>query len=318
MARTTNLDMDVLRTFAAGIELGSFTKAAERLGRSQSAISTQLNKLEEQVGQPLLQKQGRGLVLTNAGENLLSYAKRILQLNDEAVSALQGAHMDEEVCLGLPQDFAEIWLPSVLGIFTRSHPKVRLDVRVERNATLVEGIIKGKFDLALIWGSSDQHPQARHIADVPIVWLAGANSSPDLEASDPLPFVAFEAPCVFRSAAVTALDNAERSWRLTFTSPSLTGLWAATEAGLGIMARSPIGIPQDLRILNPKAAKLPVLPPISLSSLVGNRGLSPATERLKEIIETTVQTGLLSLRSSVKTQKSKRAKAHRSPARKRR
>jgi DNA-binding transcriptional LysR family regulator len=310
--RLVNLDMDVLRTFAVGMELGSFTKAAERLGRSQSAISTQLHKLEEQVGQPLLQKQGRGLVPTNAGENLLSYARRILHLNDEAVSALHGAQIDEEVCLGIPQDFAEMWLPSVLGIFARSHPKVRLDVRVERNSALVEGVSKGKFDVAIIWGGSEQHPQAHHIADVPIVWVADANRSlNELENLDPLPLIAFEAPCVFRSAAVEALDKAGRSWRLVFTSPSLASLWAAAEAGLGIVARSPIGVPQALKILNPTSVRLPVLSSVPLSLLVGSRESSQAVRRLYEIIESTIQTGLLSLKSHANEPRRARAKSRR-------
>ena len=86
-----NLNMDVLRTFVTGLELGSFSKAAQRLGRSQSAISTQLRRLEEQAGMPLFKKSGRGLALTSAGENLLSYAKRILELNDEAIDGLKDA-----------------------------------------------------------------------------------------------------------------------------------------------------------------------------------------------------------------------------------
>jgi DNA-binding transcriptional LysR family regulator len=120
MAIRTNLDMDVLRTFVTGFELGSFARAAERLGRSQSAVSTQLRKLEDQVGQPLVQKSGRGLVLTTAGEGLLGYAKRLLELNDEAVDRIRGADVDGWARLGLPQDFAESWLPAVLNRFSRA------------------------------------------------------------------------------------------------------------------------------------------------------------------------------------------------------
>src|SRR5579864_8778213 len=115
----TNLDMDVLRTFAVGMELGSFARAAERLGRSQAAVSAQLKKLEEQTGETLFKKAGRGLALTDAGEALLSYARRMLELNDEAVAAVRGAQIEGWVRLGLPQDFAEAWLPSVLGRFMR-------------------------------------------------------------------------------------------------------------------------------------------------------------------------------------------------------
>src|ERR1700722_19005432 len=109
MALRTNLDMDVLRTFVTGFELGSFARAADRLGRSQSAVRTQLGKLEDQVGRPLVQKSGRGLMLTTAGESLLSYARRILDLNDEALDRVRGGAVEGWVRLGLPQDFAETW-----------------------------------------------------------------------------------------------------------------------------------------------------------------------------------------------------------------
>jgi DNA-binding transcriptional LysR family regulator len=126
MAVRTNLDMDVLRTFVTGFELGSFARAADRLGRSQSAVSTQLRKLEEQIGLPLVQKSGRGLALTTAGERLLSYAKRLLELNDEAVDTIRGSDLEGWVRLGLPQDFADTFLPAVLGRFSRAHPRVRV------------------------------------------------------------------------------------------------------------------------------------------------------------------------------------------------
>src|SRR5690242_11497870 len=115
MSVPLNLDLDVLRTFVTGLDLGSYAKAAERLGRSQSAISLQLRKLEEQTGQTLLRKRGRGLALTEPGEIMLGYARRLLEVNDEALAALKGASLQGTVRLGLPQDFAESWLPDVLG-----------------------------------------------------------------------------------------------------------------------------------------------------------------------------------------------------------
>ena len=149
MLPRVNLNMDVLRTFVTGLELGSFSKAAQRLGRSQSAISTQLRRLEEQAGKPLFKKSGRGLALTSAGESLLSYAKRILELNDEAIDGLKDAEVEGWVRLGIPQDFAEGWLTGVLGQFARSHPKVRVEVRAEQNVAVIERLVQGELDLAL-------------------------------------------------------------------------------------------------------------------------------------------------------------------------
>ena len=148
----TNLDMDVLRSFVTGTELGSFAKAADRLGRSQSAISLQLKKLEEQVGEVLLRKDGRGLALTASGEIMLSYARRLLELNDEALAATRGVAVEGWVRLGLVQDFAESWLPLLLGRFARAHPQIRVDVQVDRGVNLAEAVEKGELDLALCWG----------------------------------------------------------------------------------------------------------------------------------------------------------------------
>jgi DNA-binding transcriptional LysR family regulator len=295
MAVRTNLDMDVLRTFVAGFELGSFARAADRLGRSQSAVSTQLRKLEEQAGQPLVRKSGRGLVLTAAGESLLSYARRILELNDEAVDALRGTQVEGWVRLGLPQDFAEIWLPAVLGRFARAHPKVRIEVRAERNTHLIERMAKGELDLALCWGRGDDAPHVERVADLPIAWIGrpGWCGVPKL-GSEPLPLVAFEPPCIFRSAGVAALDGAGIPWRLVFTSPSLAGLWAASEAGLGITLRTSIGIPKALSALDPATSGLPPLPTIPLSLHRAEKEPGAAVARLADILLETIRSELRS------------------------
>ena len=130
----SNLDMDCLRTFAAIADLGSFTKAADRVGRSLPAVSLQMEKLERQTGSALFRKAGRGKVLTEAGENLLGYARQMLSTNDAAVSALnEQGRVEGPVRLGVVQDVAEHVLSAVLTDFASAHPEVRLDVRVERS-----------------------------------------------------------------------------------------------------------------------------------------------------------------------------------------
>ncbi|HEV2673425.1 MAG TPA: LysR substrate-binding domain-containing protein [Aliidongia sp.] len=289
MLTRTNLDMDVLRTFVTGFELGSFAKAAERLGRSQSAISTQLRKLEDQVGQVLVQKAGRGLSLTTAGESLHSYAKRILELNDEAVDSLRSSDVEGWVRLGLPQDFAESWLPAVLGRFARANPKVRVEVRAERNANLLERTLTGELDLALGWGGSGKTPHATTLADLSIAWIGRPGwGNVGALGAEPLPLVAFELPCVFRAAGVAALDQAGIPWRLVFTSPSLAGLWAATEAGLGITIRTAISLPKTLSILDPATTGLPALPTIPLVLYAAEADPPPAVSHLAQILRETV------------------------------
>jgi DNA-binding transcriptional LysR family regulator len=292
-----NLNMNVLRTFVTGLELGSFSKAAQRLGRSQSAISTQLRRLEEQAGKPLFKKSGRGLALTSAGESLLSYSKRILELNDEAIDGLKDAEVEGWVRLGIPQDFAEGWLTGVLGQFARSHPKVRVEVRAEQNVAVIERLVQGELDLALTWGADDK-VRAEPLVDLPMAWIG----RPDWAGlkrlgSDPLPLIAFEPPCVFRSAGIAALDQAGLGWRLSFTSPSLAGLWAATEAGLGVTLRTTIALPRSLTVLKPVSSGLPALPKVQLTLCRKKRGGAAVVNRLAEILRETIAERTLAVRS---------------------
>ena len=290
MPTRINLDMDVLRTFVTGFELGSFALAAERLGRSPSAISTQLRKLEEQVGQALVQKSGRGLALTSAGESLLDYAKRILDLNDEAIDTIRGADIEGWVRLGLPQDFAETWLPNVLARFSRAHPRVRIEVQADRSVPLIEKTRSGELDLALVWGDGSNALHAERVADIPICWI-GRPDWPGVAGlgRDPLPFAAFSPPCAFRSAAMAALDDHGLPWRLVFTSPSLSSLWAAAEGGLAITARTTLAMPKTLSVLDPATSGLPVLPCAPLAIHHAEAEPVAAVARLKEILLQTVE-----------------------------
>jgi DNA-binding transcriptional LysR family regulator len=291
----TNLDIDVLRSFVAGVDLGSFAQASARVGRSQSAVSAQLRKLEGQVGRPLLRKQGRGLALTEAGETMLSYARRLLDLNDEAVAAVRGADVEGWVRLGLPQDFAELWLPEVLGRFARRHPRVRIEARAERNSELVGRVETGKLDLALAWGEPEG-ARAERLAELPIEWIGPANRElPWQPGGEPLPLVAFEPPCRFRAAGVAALDRAGVPWRLAFSSPSLAGLWAAVAAGLGVSLRTRAGLPGSVRALGPAEAGLPALPRIALSLHAAEAEPTPAVALLASILRETLAESLAPL-----------------------
>src|SRR5689334_573448 len=139
----TNLDLDLLRTFVTGVDLRSFARAAEALGRTQPAISLQMKRLEAQAGKRLLQKRGRSLEPTDEGHALLGYARRLLALNDEALSSVRGASIGGAVRLGLPQDFVETELSGVMARFARAHPAVQLDVQVDRKAVLFDQLKAG-------------------------------------------------------------------------------------------------------------------------------------------------------------------------------
>ena len=279
-------DLDVLCSFVTGMELGSFAKAADRLGRSTSAISAQLKKLEEQAGTPIFRKAGRGLALTEAGETMLAYARRLLDLNDEAATAIHGAELEGWVRLGLQEDFGETLLPEVLGRFARAHPKVRIEARVVRNAELVERVTSGKLDLALAWSDGFRTDHSVRIAEVPMCWVGPAHGAVHWHADsgEVMPLASLEAPCLLRNIAVKTLDRAGIGWRISFVSPSLGGLWAATAAGLGLAIRTPLGLPNKVRQLTAGEAGLPSLPKLDLVLHRAEAEASPATERLASII----------------------------------
>jgi DNA-binding transcriptional LysR family regulator len=288
MQRVT-FDLDVMRSFVTGVELGSFAKAAERLARSTSAVSAQLKKLEDQAGTPLLRKAGRGMALTEAGETMLGYARRLLELNDEAVSAVRGVQLEGRVRLGMQEDFGESVLPEVLGRFRRAHPKLRVEVHIARNAALLDALNSGRLDLALAWEAGERAAHARHVQALPMRWIARDDDASVHEAGEPVSLVVLDAPCLLRSAAIDALDRAGVAWRIAFTSASLAGTWAAVKAGLGISVRTPFGLPADVRALDAKRANLPALPKLGLALYYAEADVAPAVARLAELILQSLQ-----------------------------
>lgn len=252
--RPVTFDTQALRSFVTGIELGSFVLAADRLGRSTSAVSAQLKKLEQQAGTELVQKAGRHLTLTERGEVMLSYARRILSLNDEASAALLASTLSGHLNLGMQEDFGETLLPAILGAFARTHPQVQVSASITRNQQLLEGIRHSEFDLAVCWQADDAplFPTSRALGRVPLRWIGpeSFDLSHFIATGVPVPLLVFEAPCLMRSAATAALDSAGIAWRIAFTSRSLGGIWAAMAAGLGVTVRTDFGMPAGMRILS--------------------------------------------------------------------
>ncbi|VWB74316.1 LysR family transcriptional regulator [Burkholderia pseudomultivorans] len=310
-----NFDIAALRSLVAGVDLGSFAKAADRVARSSSAVSAQIRKLEEQAGTPLFVKAGRGLALTDAGDAMLRYARRMIELNDEAAAAVRGVNLDGWVRVGLQEDFGEAILPDVLGRFARAHPKVRIEARVARNADLLDRLDAQQLDLALVWGDpasaalvSRAGIDSETIAQVPMRWIgtagwtAGGPSVASSNASDeagiratvpapgePLPLVVFDRPCRFFGAATDALDRGGVPWRVAFTTPSLAGLWAAAAAGLGLTVRTRYGLPASVRLLDAASFGLPELPSLPLILLRRASSATPTVDQLARIVAQAVR-----------------------------
>ena len=283
--------------FCTGVELGSFARAADKLGRSTSAVSAQLKKLESQCGTPLLRKSGRGLVLTEAGETLRGYALRLLELNDRAVAAVRGSELRGLVRLGLQEDLGESVLPHVLGQFARAHPHVRIEASVARSDELRERIALGQFDLALLWDAGVNHAcvHGEHIMRLPLQWIGPASMdaadagwarwrSGAAQDDDVLPLAMLDAPCPLRDIVTAALDKKGMAWRHAFNSASLSAVWAATAAGLGLSVRTPFGLPAHVKPLDAQALGLPALP--SMDLILGRATLdAPApVDRLASIL----------------------------------
>jgi len=166
---------------------------------------------------------------------------------------------------------------------------VRVEVRAEQNPLLIERLVQGELDLALVWGATDDRVRAERLVDLPLVWIGRPDwSGIKSLGSEPLPLVAFQPPCVFRSAGIAALDAARISWRLAFTSPSLAGLWAATEAGLGVTLRTTTGLPRALTALKPATSGLPALPKVQLTLCKMRADQARALNRLSEILRESV------------------------------
>ncbi|MCG7867881.1 MAG: LysR substrate-binding domain-containing protein, partial [Candidatus Thiodiazotropha taylori] len=193
----------------------------------------EVGRLEAQSGSKLFRKSGRRQMLTEPGELLLNYARRILSLNDEATAALKPIPLQGQIRFGVTQDFADRGLAVVLARFADSHPGVRLDVRVNPSCELKQEIAKGKLDLAVAF--QEHGDRGDPLGQLQLSWIVPeAFIEPD---DQPLKLVLFEPPCVFRDRVINALEKASMSWRVVYTSPSLPGLLAAVDAGLGVTAR---------------------------------------------------------------------------------
>ena len=285
-----NLDIGILRTLVSAQQLGGFNRAAQRVGRSRSAVSQQIRKLEEQLDKRLFRKQGRSLVLTEAGDVLLSYARRILDLNDEAAAAVRGVAVGGSVRFGLQADFTENCLPKALARFKQAHPEIQVEVSADRHAILIDHLDNGRLDLALLFGAGRRSDGQRLIA-LPMAWIGSGKRRLKWQPGQPLPLALCTPPCFFREAAIAALDRAGIPWHIAFTSLSVHGIWAAVDAGLGITLRTATGVPKQLSVMEPKSG-LPRLPMVDVSLHDGGRELTPATTLFKEILTATLAENL--------------------------
>ena len=275
----TNLDLDLVRSFAVIAEQGSFTRAADRIGRQQSTISLQLRRLEDTLGQKLLERTPHQVRLTPAGEAFLDHAHRILDLNDEIVARIQEPDMEGAVRLGTPEDFATRHLPGVLSRFAQAYPSVTLEVTCDLTLNLMTQFRENAFDLVLVKREPSMRAGGIKVWREPLVWVEGDHSFwADARA---LPLVVSPAPCVYRKRAQDTLTRARRQWRVSYTCGSLAGSIAAVKAGLGITVLPKDMVPPDLHIVGEN--ELPDLKDTEIA-LLQTGSLTRPAQRLRDHI----------------------------------
>ncbi len=223
------LPVDLLKSFVAVHDAGSFTHAGQVLGRTQSAVSMQMKRLEQTLGQRLFSQTGRSFCLTPSGETLLTYARRILSLHEEALSAVAGPALDGQVRFGASEDYASRMLPRVLARFSAAYPNIRVDVSCEPSDRLWTSVQKGALDLALCTEIPDGGTLVHR---EPVVWIASAGHR--IHEKTPLPLAVYPEGCVFRKWATEALRRRKRPFRIAYVNPSIAGIQAAVSAGLAV------------------------------------------------------------------------------------
>ncbi|MES2185838.1 MAG: LysR substrate-binding domain-containing protein [Pseudomonadota bacterium] len=265
------LDLELLRSLAAIVAHDSFAAAALRLGKTQAAMTQQMQRLEAQIGHPLFEKQGRHKRLTAQGQQLLTYAHHMLAINDEAMRSFQPGQLQGTLRIGAPHDVSETMLPPLLAEIMRTSPLLQLDIHVGRSPFVVESLKRGEIDMAIA-NRAEPELEGAVLRTSPTVWLCSMNYLHDR--TRPVPLIDADGPSIFRRIGHEALDAAGVPWTQRYTSSSLVGIRAALRAGLGVTARGVEQVDNGLRVLGP-ADGMPPLPDLVYRLYIRRHVLNP-------------------------------------------
>ncbi len=244
------LDSELLRTFLAITDTGSFTRGAERIFRSQSAASLQIKRLEEIIGLPVFERHARGIALTPTGEKLQPVARRVVDLLDVTAGELRSDILEGTLRIGIPDEYGSALLPKMIARFAREHPRVELSVRCSFSAGFPQALAGDELDLA-IHSVETAPPGSQQLMREKTVW---ATSRHHLAAEqDPLPVALFDRACWWRDHALTALQTSGRQYRVVYSSESATGVIAAISAGVAVGLVAESAMDSGLKTLGPEA-----------------------------------------------------------------
>jgi DNA-binding transcriptional LysR family regulator len=241
----TNLDLDLLRTFAAVADCGSFTAAADLVARTQSAVSLQMKRLEERLGQRVFERTSRSLALTPAGTTLLGYARRMLELNDESVRRIAEPPVRGRFRLGITEYFVPTELPRLLARFAAAYPGVELEVRMGLSIELQQALRAHALDAAIVRLPARDSRKA--LWREPQPWVAGETL--ELLPKDAVPLVLLPEPCVLREHAIESMKRSRRDWRIAYTGSSMASVQAAVRAGLGVSILPQSSVTAGMRVV---------------------------------------------------------------------
>lgn len=286
------LDLDLLRTFVAIAETGSFTVAAGAVFRTPSAVSMQIKRLEELLGRPVFMRDARSVSLTIDGEMLLGYARRLLALNREAVSKFIMPDISGVVRLGSPDDFGERVLPHVLKRFAQSHPSVAVDVVIDQSSNLKRRLAERSLDMAILTcRGTTPPPDGEILLTEPIVWAGAKGGCAHMR--EPLPVSIWEDGCAWREGALTALGGDGRNYRIAYMSAHTAGQRAAILADLAIAPLPKSFMGEELVELGSKDG-LPEIGVYSLGMVVASEPSAPvraAADHMRAAFEAFKETG---------------------------
>jgi DNA-binding transcriptional LysR family regulator len=279
------LEPELLQTFVAIAETGRFTEAAKRVGRTQSAVSMQVKRLEETVGRELFLRDGRTMKLSSDGELLLGYARRILRIHAEALAAFHPSELAGSVTIGAPDEYAVAFLPKILRSFSETHPQVLVNVVCEPTRSLMPKLDMNEIDIILFTegGEVDRDDGKNDpiLLREPVVWAASEKHC--VYQDDPVPLALFQPGCRFRQWAISALADAGRGYRINYTSVSFAGIETAVRAGLAVAAIPHSNVSCGLRILSERDG-FPALPDYALAMRRARSATSCIHDRLEDHI----------------------------------
>jgi DNA-binding transcriptional LysR family regulator len=281
-----NLPMDLLRAFVTVVEFNSFTKAGDLLGRTQPAISLQINRLEGMLDETLLVRDGKNIKLSDAGETIYEYAKQILSLNDLAVSECTKNTVMGKVRLGIPSEFATILLPKIVGRFAKAYPNVTLEVNCELSKTLLSRSGKAAHDLILALQNNALEESDNLVKTDNLVWVSGPDYN--TQKSSPIPLIVAPEGCIYRQRATRVLNKIKEPWQIVYNIPDLTGIQYAIQEGLGVTVLAKSTVPENLKII-PNSQRYPDLGTVGINLLnVRKNTKNQAIDLLAEFLRTSL------------------------------